>query len=59
MDRPTMSAVLLMLSSEATALPSPKQPAFIFRRDSSDLDSVEGRGLNSANEVTITDVEPR
>ncbi|KAB1222769.1 hypothetical protein CJ030_MR2G029010 [Morella rubra] len=31
-DRPTMMAVLLMLSSEATALPSPKQPAFIFGR---------------------------
>jgi hypothetical protein len=59
MDRPTMSAVLLMLSSEAAALPSPKHPAFIFRRASSDLDPVEGGGLYSVNEVTITNLEAR
>jgi hypothetical protein len=59
MDRPTMSAVLLMLSSEGAALPSPKQPAFIFRRASNDLDLVEGVGLYSVNEVTITNVEAR
>uniref|UniRef100_A0A2N9G6Y0 Receptor-like serine/threonine-protein kinase n=1 Tax=Fagus sylvatica TaxID=28930 RepID=A0A2N9G6Y0_FAGSY len=64
MDRPkkedamlTMS-VLLMLSSETT-LPSPKQPAFIFRRPSNDLGSVEGRGFYSINNVTITMVEAR
>jgi hypothetical protein len=58
MDRPTMLSVLLMLSSETT-LPSPKQPAFIFRRPSNDLGSVEGRGFYSINNVTITMVEAR
>jgi serine/threonine protein kinase len=56
MDRPTMSEVVLMLSSD-TALPSPKQPAFIFRRPSKDLDSVAEEGPHSVNEVTITKVE--
>jgi hypothetical protein len=59
MDRPTMSAALLMLISEATTLPSPKQPAFIFRRPSNDLDSVVGGGTYSINEVTITNFEAR
>jgi hypothetical protein len=58
MDRLTMLSVLLMLSSETT-LPSPKQPAFIFRRPSNDLGSVEGRGFYSINNVTITMVEAR
>jgi hypothetical protein len=59
MDRPTMSTVLLMLSSETATLPSPKQPAFIFRRPSNDLDSLVGRGPYSINEVTITYFEGR
>ena len=58
MDRPTMSAVVLMLSSE-TALPSPKQPAFIFKRASKDLDPAAEEGPHSVNEVTITKVEAR
>ncbi|XP_065621838.1 G-type lectin S-receptor-like serine/threonine-protein kinase RKS1 [Quercus suber] len=56
-DRPTMLAVHLMLSSERT-LPSPKQPAFIFRRPSKKLDSVTGASC-SINEVTITKFEAR
>ena len=58
MDRPTMLEVLLMLSSETT-LPSPKQPAFIFRKPSNDSGSVTGRGFYSINNVTITMVEAR
>ncbi|GMY37145.1 G-type lectin S-receptor-like serine/threonine-protein kinase RKS1 [Fagus crenata] len=58
MDRLTMLSVLLMLSSETT-LPSPKQPAFIFRRPSNDLGSVKGKGFYSINNVTITMVEAR
>ena len=57
MDRPTMLAVLLMLSSETT-LPSPKQPAFIFRGPSQNLDQVT-RDSYSINEVTITKFEAR
>ncbi|XP_075667315.1 G-type lectin S-receptor-like serine/threonine-protein kinase RKS1 isoform X2 [Castanea sativa] len=56
-DRPTMLAVHLMLSSERT-LPSPKQPAFIFRGPSKKLDSVTGVSC-SINEVTITQSEAR
>ncbi|GMY37022.1 G-type lectin S-receptor-like serine/threonine-protein kinase RKS1 [Fagus crenata] len=58
MDRPTMLKVLLMLSSETT-LPSPKKPAFIFRRPSNDLGLVSGGGFYSINDVTITTIEAR
>uniref|UniRef100_A0A7N2LTY1 Receptor-like serine/threonine-protein kinase n=1 Tax=Quercus lobata TaxID=97700 RepID=A0A7N2LTY1_QUELO len=57
-DRPTMLAILLMLSCETT-LPSPKQPAFVFRRPTNDLGSVKGEGFYSINDVTITMFEAR
>ena len=57
-DRPTMLAILLMLSSETT-LPSPKQPAFIFKRPTNDLGLVKGGDFYSINDVTITNVEAR
>ena len=57
MDRLTMLSVLLMLSSETT-LPSPKQPAFIFRGPSQNLDQVT-QDIYSINEVTITKFEAR
>ncbi|KAJ7946879.1 Receptor-like kinase [Quillaja saponaria] len=60
-DRPTMSTVVSMLVNDST-LPSPKQPAFIFRRssayNSSDPSTSTG-GVNSVNGVTVTMVEPR
>ncbi|KAM3749527.1 hypothetical protein ACB098_05G192300 [Castanea mollissima] len=56
MDRPTMLAVLLMLSCETT-LPSPKQPAFIFRRPTYNLGSITGEPFYSINDVTITEFE--
>ena len=58
MDRPTMLAILHMLSSEAT-LPSPKQPAFIFKRPTNDLGSVTGKEFYSINDMTITMFEAR
>ncbi|KAK4588043.1 hypothetical protein RGQ29_019149 [Quercus rubra] len=57
-DRPTMLAVLFMLSSETT-LPSPKQPAFIFRSATNDFESIIGGELYSINDVTITKFEGR
>ena len=57
-DRPTMLAILLMLSCETT-VPSPKQPAFIFRRPTNDLGSVTGKEFYSVNDVTITMFEAR
>ncbi|KAL6277224.1 hypothetical protein ACE6H2_020825 [Prunus campanulata] len=50
-DRPTMSAVVFMLSGEAS-LPSPQQPAFVFRKSSH-------LHLYSVNDLTITKVEAR
>lgn len=57
-DRPTVSVVVLMLSSEIS-LPSPKQPGNMFRRSScNDTDSpIEVQGSYSANQVTITTVK--
>ncbi|WCJ42948.1 receptor kinase 3 [Euphorbia peplus] len=59
MDRPTMSEVILMLSSE-TAIPSPKQPAFLYRISCVNT-SVEqrNRASNSINDITITKVLAR
>ncbi|KAF5464307.1 hypothetical protein F2P56_014393 [Juglans regia] len=57
-DRPDMLEVLLMLCTDATTLPSPKQPAFIFRTTSNDLKSV-AKGSCSINGVTLTNVEAR
>ena len=57
-DRPTMLAILLMLSCETT-LPSPNQPAFVFRRATKDLGSVTEKGFYSINDVTITTFEAR
>ncbi|XP_057987854.1 G-type lectin S-receptor-like serine/threonine-protein kinase At1g11410 isoform X2 [Hevea brasiliensis] len=57
MERPTMSAVVLMLNSEIS-LPSPKQSAFAFRKSniisSSSLEPKEG--FSSVDEETITEV---
>ncbi|KAB5512854.1 hypothetical protein DKX38_029882 [Salix brachista] len=49
-DRPTMSNVVVMLSSEAANLPVPKEPAFFIRRGSSgtaSTSSKQERGLSS------------
>ena len=57
-DRPTMLAILLMLSCETT-IPSPKQPAFIFKRPTNDLRSVTRKEFYSINDMTITMFEAR
>ncbi|XP_030971408.1 G-type lectin S-receptor-like serine/threonine-protein kinase RKS1 [Quercus lobata] len=57
-DRPTMLAILLMLSCETT-LPSPNQPAFVFKRPTKDMGSVTGKEFYSINDVTITTFEAR
>ncbi|WCJ42951.1 G-type lectin S-receptor-like serine/threonine-protein kinase At1g11410 [Euphorbia peplus] len=50
-DRPTMSAVLLMLSSEI-ALPPPKQPAFTYRTSSNTASTSEAHGSFSVDELS-------
>ncbi|TQD79742.1 hypothetical protein C1H46_034715 [Malus baccata] len=58
-DRPSMSAVVFMLSGE-TSPPSPKQPAFVFRKSScDDADPLIPKGSDSMNGLTITAFEAR
>ena len=52
-DRPTMSDIVSMLSSEVAVLPTPKQPAFSLVRS-----EVE-RDLISINYLTLTSIEGR
>ncbi|KAK7302653.1 hypothetical protein RJT34_13546 [Clitoria ternatea] len=56
-DRPTMSSVVLMLSSE-TPLPQPKHPGFVLARSSNETDSSTG-GQDTINEVTVTVINGR
>ncbi|XP_050369509.1 cysteine-rich receptor-like protein kinase 25 [Argentina anserina] len=59
-DRPTMSAVLIMLGNDAT-LPSPKQPAFLLQRSATiaSRDSSTKDGIDSVNNVSCTMIEGR
>ncbi|XP_070051575.1 G-type lectin S-receptor-like serine/threonine-protein kinase At1g11300 [Nicotiana tomentosiformis] len=56
-DRPNVSAVLSMLTSEISDLPSPKQPAFTTRPSCSEKESSKTQG--SVNTVSITIMEGR
>ncbi|KAK3420154.1 hypothetical protein EUGRSUZ_G00951 [Eucalyptus grandis] len=59
-DRPEMSSVVMMLGSES-ALPHPKQPGFFSEESVSEASSSSGgkHQQYSANEMTISDVQPR
>ncbi|XP_062018449.1 G-type lectin S-receptor-like serine/threonine-protein kinase At1g11410 isoform X2 [Rosa rugosa] len=57
-DRPTMSAIVSMLTNDA-ALPSPRQPAFLLNRMSPSGDPSSNKGVSSVNDVTCTIVEAR
>lgn len=58
-DRPKMSTVVLMLSSEI-ALPQPKEPGFFTERDLSDASSSTiKQETTSINEMTFTLLEAR
>ena len=60
MDRPSMFAIVCMLSSE-TEIPCPKQPAFLFRKpDKSPAIAIDVEdGLCSVDEITITEIACR
>ncbi|KAI3869009.1 hypothetical protein MKX03_002861, partial [Papaver bracteatum] len=58
-DRPTMSIVLSMLTSEIVNLPPPRQPAFIERESSTSRSFPETPKPFSINNLTITNVEGR
>nr|DAD23140.1 TPA_asm: hypothetical protein HUJ06_024603 [Nelumbo nucifera] len=59
-DRPTVSSIMSMLSSEIADLPTPKQPGFIERLVSSETESFQrNQMICSKNDVTITTLEGR
>ncbi|KAF6171594.1 hypothetical protein GIB67_018118 [Kingdonia uniflora] len=54
-DRPTMSSVLSMLTSETATLPTPNEPAFTQRNFLPNTDSFQRRDKTySGNEITIS-----
>ena len=54
-DRPSVSTVLSMLTSEIADLPTPKQPTFTHRHISSDKESSkDSQKRCSTNNVTVT-----
>nr|XP_016460446.1 PREDICTED: G-type lectin S-receptor-like serine/threonine-protein kinase SD1-29 [Nicotiana tabacum] len=58
-DRPSMSSVVLMLSSSEMDLPQPKQPTFIFQRWLySDLQSQSSKA-QSVNDMTVSVADGR
>lgn len=57
-DRPTMSSIALMLSSSSMSLPVPSQPAFFTRRNTY-MPDTKGSGMESINEVSMTELYPR
>lgn len=58
-DRPKMSNVVLMLSSDIV-LPQPKEPGFFTERDlSNDSSSTIKHEISSVNELTSTLLEAR
>ncbi|CAH8360153.1 unnamed protein product [Eruca vesicaria subsp. sativa] len=65
-DRPMLSTIILMLTSDTITLPVPRLPSFIPRRgnelDSEGLESSQSTGRSvgySVNDVSITDLEAR
>lgn len=57
-QRPNMSAVVLMLESEATTLPLPKQPLITSMRRSDDRE-FNMDSLDVSNDITVTMVVGR
>ncbi|CAN6683170.1 unnamed protein product [Malus baccata var. baccata] len=58
-DRPTMAAVVFMLSGEASP-PGPKQPAFVFRsKPCNNADPSVSKESCSINDLTITKFQAR
>ncbi|XP_054803815.1 receptor-like serine/threonine-protein kinase SD1-8 [Prosopis cineraria] len=60
-DRPTMSSVVLMLSSETATMPQPKSPGFALGRNPVETDSSTSKIDESCtvNQVTVTMLNAR
>ncbi|XP_022142345.1 G-type lectin S-receptor-like serine/threonine-protein kinase B120 [Momordica charantia] len=53
--RPTLQTLVLMLESESTSLPQPRQPTYTSTRASIDTDLfTDGHDIASSNDVTVT-----
>ncbi|MED6115018.1 hypothetical protein PIB30_086138 [Stylosanthes scabra] len=58
-DRPSMSNVVMMLGSEV-ALPQPKEPSFLTETSLLQaVSSANQQSIISANEISVTQLEPR
>ncbi|PON66931.1 Protein kinase-like domain containing protein [Trema orientale] len=57
-DRPNMSNIITMLDNDYANLPSPKQPAFVLRRGSSNIASSSSKPETNM-EITYTMEEGR
>ncbi|XP_020176505.2 cysteine-rich receptor-like protein kinase 6 [Aegilops tauschii subsp. strangulata] len=58
-DRPTMSTVNFMLSSNTVSLRSPSKPSFLMCMSPTSSESTRMPGMASPNEASITGLEPR
>ncbi|KAL8503572.1 hypothetical protein ACS0TY_022345 [Phlomoides rotata] len=58
-DRPNMSSVVSMLSSEIAALPAPKQPAFTATSLITSTSVKNSDEKHSVNGLTVSTIEPR
>ncbi|ESQ55024.1 hypothetical protein EUTSA_v10024630mg [Eutrema salsugineum] len=60
-DRPTLSTIVLMLTSNTVTLPVPRQPGLFFqsRPGKDPLDSTTKSLLGSVDDASITEVYPR
>uniref|UniRef100_F6GYE3 Receptor-like serine/threonine-protein kinase n=1 Tax=Vitis vinifera TaxID=29760 RepID=F6GYE3_VITVI len=58
-DRPTMSAVISMLTNETVPLPNPNLPAFSTHHKVSETDSHKGGPESCSGSVTISETEGR
>ncbi|KAI4296563.1 hypothetical protein L6164_036512 [Bauhinia variegata] len=60
-DRPTMSSVVLMLTSENATIPQPKNPGFCVGRAPNETDSSSSKQEESftVNQVTVTMLDAR
>lgn len=59
-DRPSMSTVVVMLSSESS-LPQPKEPGFLMEKEKIFLgaESSTKHLFSSTNDISLTMLEPR
>ncbi|KFK28879.1 hypothetical protein AALP_AA7G059800 [Arabis alpina] len=62
-DRPNLSTINTMLTSNTMVLPDPQQPGFFFpsrgNQERGGLESSQSTTIKSINDVTITDLDPR